>query len=206
MAGLDFPGKLRRGLGDGQIVAADVIKKKLLPFDRDNDGCVTEPELAAFLQKHGCGGPWFCKMLTQMVWKGASDWAQKQVEMLKVEHVIVCGHYGCGGVTSALEPHELGLIDNWLRHIKDVYSKYERQLTPLPAPKRVDRLCELNVIEQVYNVCHTTIAQQAWRTGQPLSVHGWIYSLEEGLLKDLNVTVDAQEDIEPIYRTAIEPA
>jgi len=131
---------------------------------------------------------------------------QYAVEMLKVEHVIVCGHYGCGGVTSALEPHELGLIDNWLRHIKDVYSKYERQLTPLPAPKRVDRLCELNVIEQVYNVCHTTIAQQAWRTGQPLSVHGWIYSLEEGLLKDLNVTVDAQEDIEPIYRTAIEPA
>jgi carbonic anhydrase len=129
---------------------------------------------------------------------------QFAVEMLKVEHIMVVGHYGCGGVKAALESHELGLIDNWLRHIKDVYSKYEFKLGLLDEEARLDRLCELNVIEQVHNVCHTTIVQQAWRQGRPLSVHGWIYSLNDGLIRDLNVQVDGQEDIEPIYRTAVE--
>lgn len=127
---------------------------------------------------------------------------QFAVEMLNVEHIMVVGHYGCGGVKSAMESNELGLIDNWLRHIKDVYSKHERQLSRLPEEKRLDRLCELNVIEQVHNVCHTTIVQQAWHHGKNLSVHGWIYSLDDGLLRDLNIAVDGQSDIEPIYRTA----
>ena len=129
---------------------------------------------------------------------------QFAVEMLRVEHVIVVGHYGCGGVRAAMESHELGLIDNWLRHIKDVYSKYEDKLAHLDEEARLDRLCELNVIEQVHNVCHTTIVQQAWRQGRALSVHGLIYSLHDGLLRDLMVHIDAQSDIEPIYRTAVE--
>jgi len=128
---------------------------------------------------------------------------QFAVEMLRVEHIIVCGHYGCGGVRAAMQPTELGLIDNWLRHIKDVYSKHESQLAVLDEDARLDRLCELNVIEQVHNVCHTTIVQQAWRAGRKLAVHGWIYLLEDGLLRDLNVTVDGPEDLEPIYRTAL---
>jgi carbonic anhydrase len=131
---------------------------------------------------------------------------QFAVEMLQVEHIMVVGHYGCGGVKAAMESNELGLIDNWLRHIKDVYSKYEYKLALLEESSRLDRLCELNVIEQVHNVCHTTIVQQAWREGRPLSVHGWIYSLNDGLIRDLNVQVEGPADIEPIYRTAVELA
>jgi len=127
---------------------------------------------------------------------------QYAVEVLKIEHIIVCGHYGCGGIRTALQPPQLGLIDNWLRHVKDVYSKYEHLFTALDGDQSLNRLCELNVIEQVHNVCHTTIVQQAWHSGQRLSVHGWIYSMEDGLLKDLNVVVESQQDIEPIYRTA----
>ncbi len=129
---------------------------------------------------------------------------QYAVEILRVEHIVVCGHYGCGGVQAALESHELGLIDNWLRHIKDVYSRHEMRLGQLDGTACIDKLCELNVIEQVHNVCHTTIVQQAWREGRDLSVHGWIYSLEDGLLRDLKATVDSPADIEPIYRTALE--
>lgn len=127
---------------------------------------------------------------------------QYAVEVLKIEHIIVCGHYGCGGIRTALEPPQLGLIDNWLRHIKDVYSKYEHLFHALDGEQRLNRLCELNVIEQVHNVCQTTIVQQAWQRGQPLSVHGWIYSMDDGLLKDLNVLIESQKDIEPIYRLA----
>lgn len=127
---------------------------------------------------------------------------QFAVEMLKVEHIMVVGHYGCGGVRAAMDWHELGLIDNWLRHIKDIYAKHEWQLAGLNERKKLDRLCELNVIEQVRNVCHTTIVQQAWRNNQPLTVHGWCYSLANGRIRDLNVDMDGQTDIEPIYRTA----
>ncbi|MBC8066671.1 MAG: carbonate dehydratase [Chlorobia bacterium] len=128
---------------------------------------------------------------------------QFAVEILKVEHVMVVGHYGCGGVSAAMESHELGLIDNWLRHIKDIYSKYEWQLAGLDEDRKLDRLCELNVIEQVRNVCHTTIVQQAWRNGQNLTVHGWVYSLEDGRIRDLGVDMDGETDLEPIYRTAV---
>jgi carbonic anhydrase len=128
---------------------------------------------------------------------------QYAVEILQIEHIVVCGHYGCGGVKAAMQSHEFGLIDNWLRHIKDVYSKHEQRLAHLAPDACLDKLAELNVIEQVHNVCHTTIVQQAWREGRSLSVHGWVYSLSDGLLKDLRVTVDEQKDIEPIFRTAI---
>lgn len=128
---------------------------------------------------------------------------QYAVEILRIEHIVVCGHYGCGGVAAAMQSHEFGLIDNWLRHIKDVYSKHESRFANLGPEASLDKLCELNVIEQVHNVCHTTIVQQAWREGRPLAVHGWVYSLTDGLLKDLKVTVDEQSEIEPIYRTAI---
>lgn len=128
---------------------------------------------------------------------------QYAVEVLKVKHIILCGHYGCSGVRAALGNSQLGLIDNWLRHIKDVYSKYEKSLLKIPDEKiRLDRLCELNVIEQVNNICHTTIIQQAWRDGQELSVHGWIYGVEDGLIKDLGVCIDKLEDIGQIYRMA----
>ena len=113
---------------------------------------------------------------------------QYAVDVLKVKHIIVCGHYGCGGIISALNNEEHGLIDNWLRHIKDVYRLYKSEINELKSDKeRVDLLCELNVKEQVKNVCHTSVVQRAWKAGQTLSVHGWIYGIEDGILKDLNV-------------------
>lgn len=125
---------------------------------------------------------------------------QFAVEQLGVEHIIVCGHYGCGGVRAALGDRELGLIDNWLRHIKDVYRVNEREMRGIDDPEaRVDRLCELNVIAQVRNVCHTTIVQNAWARGQPLAVHGVIYGLSDGRLKDMDVTVDGPGAIDAIY-------
>lgn len=126
---------------------------------------------------------------------------QYAVEILHVEHIIVCGHYGCGGVQAALNSRELGLIDNWLRHIKDIYVDHETSLKRLGEEARLDRLCELNVIEQVHNVCQTTIVQQAWRSGRQLAVHGWIYSLDHGLVTDLDVSAEGPEDIAAIYRT-----
>lgn len=126
---------------------------------------------------------------------------QFAVEFLEIEHIIVCGHYGCGGVIAALESTQLGLIDNWLRHIKDVHAKHEKQLEPLEGEAKSNALCELNVIEQVYNVCSTSVVQQAWRSGRELQVHGWIYSLADGLVNDLGCTVDNVDDVEPIYRT-----
>ena len=114
---------------------------------------------------------------------------QYAVEVLKVKHIIVCGHYGCGGVKAAMDDNNHGLIDNWLRHIRDVYRFHADALDAIEDPdERKDRLCELNVIEQVSNVCNTTMARKAWRRKQPLSVHGWIYRLEDGLIKDLCVT------------------
>ena len=127
------------------------------------------------------------------------------VEVLHVKHVIVCGHYGCGGVKAAGQNHHLGLIDNWLRHIRDVRQKHEKILSRIESDaKRSDRLCELNVVEQVRNVCHTSVVQEAWERGQSLSVHGWIYAVQDGLLKDLDVTTTNQEEIDEAYRIVVD--
>jgi len=129
---------------------------------------------------------------------------QFAVEMLKVRHIIVCGHYGCSGVDAALQRHRLGLSDNWLRHVQEVRTKHQSQLAALGDEAEVfRRLCELNVIEQVANVCQTTIALDAWERGQELSVHGWIYGLKDGLLRDLNVTVTTSDEFPRIYLGAI---
>lgn len=110
---------------------------------------------------------------------------QYAVEVLKVKHIIVCGHYGCGGIQAAMENSDHGLIDNWLRHIRDVRRLNESALEGLEDKEALDLMCELNVKEQVRNVCHTTIVQKAWRNGAELSVHGWIYNIKNGLLRDL---------------------
>ncbi len=116
---------------------------------------------------------------------------QYAVEALHVRHVIVCGHYGCGGVAAALHGTRHGLIDNWLRHVVDVAEKHADELASLPEDRRLDRLCELNVTEQVANVCQTTIVEDAWSRGQELTVHGVVYGLEDGLLRDLQVSASA---------------
>lgn len=128
---------------------------------------------------------------------------QYAVEVLKVQHIIVCGHYGCGGVKSAIENRNNGLIDNWLRHIKDVYRFHQKELDSLDGEERVNRMCELNVQEQVYNVCHTTIVQNAWSCGQELAVHGWIYSIEDGILRDMDVCITNRDDILKLHRIDI---
>ena len=126
---------------------------------------------------------------------------QYAVDVLDVEHVIVCGHYGCGGVQAALRNSRLGLIDNWLRHVQDVMKKHRARLDEFPdEPTRVRRLCELNVIEQVLNVGQTTIVQEAWDRGKALEIHGWIYDVADGLLKDLTVCVNGQSEFEEVYR------
>ena len=114
---------------------------------------------------------------------------QFAVDVLKVRHIIVCGHYGCSGVRAALSRDRLGLVDNWLRHVRDVGQKHELLLAGVSGEtERCDHLCELNVIEQVANVCQTTAVRDTWERGQPLAVHGWIYGLQDGLLRDLSVT------------------
>ncbi len=116
---------------------------------------------------------------------------QYAVDVLKVDHIIVCGHHGCGGVKAAMDNLVLGLIDNWLRHVQDVIHQHEDILAKIDDENdRLDRLCELNVIEQVLNVGRTTIVQSAWQRGQELVVHGWIYGLQDGLLRDLGVSID----------------
>jgi carbonic anhydrase len=117
---------------------------------------------------------------------------QYAVDVLEVRHVIVCGHYGCGGVRAALGRSRHGLIDNWLRHVMDVAEKHEDELTDITDDARFDRLCELNVVEQVANVCQTTIVEDAWTRGQELTVHGLVYSLEDGLLRDLGVSASSR--------------
>ena len=129
---------------------------------------------------------------------------QFAVEILKVRHIIVCGHYGCSGVGAALRRDRLGLSDNWLRHIQDVRHKHEHYLAGIRSDAEAsDRLCELNVLEQVLNVCFTTIARDAWDRGQELAVHGWIYGLRDGLLRDLNFTVTAFQETLPLYQAAL---
>lgn len=128
------------------------------------------------------------------------------VDVLKVKHVIVTGHYGCGGVTAALYRRKTGLVDNWLRPVQAVAQKHEAQLAALPDDTaRVNRLCELNVIEQVVNVCETTVVQHAWDNDQQVTVHGWVYGLDNGLLHDLNISITKQDDLSARYIQAVEP-
>jgi len=129
---------------------------------------------------------------------------QFAVDVLKVRHVIVCGHYRCGGVKAALLDQRMGLIDNWLRHVQDVRQKHDPQLLAIQdEDQRWDRLCELNVIEQVVNVCQTTIVQNAWERGQELSVHGWIYSIQDGLLRDLKMCITQPKELRSEYQAAL---
>ncbi|MGH8322047.1 MAG: carbonate dehydratase [Gammaproteobacteria bacterium] len=122
---------------------------------------------------------------------------QYAVEVLKVEHIIICGHYGCGGVQAAWRGAQLGLIDNWLRHVQDVGKLHYDELTELKEEKQqLDKLCELNVIEQAKHVCRSTIVQDAWARSQSLTVHGWAYGLQDGLLHDLDFCVSAQQDLQ----------
>jgi carbonic anhydrase len=125
---------------------------------------------------------------------------QFAVDVLKVKHIIVCGHYGCGGIKAAMDDKEHGLIDNWLRHIKDVYRYHQNELDAIyDGKKKLHKLCELNVREQVINICNTTIVQSAWKSDQQLAVHGWIYNLEDGLLRDLDVCVSGIKDYQSLF-------
>lgn len=129
---------------------------------------------------------------------------QFAVEVLKVRHVIVCGHYGCGGVRAAAAGTRLGLVENWLRHVQDVIARHEAALASIAdEANRLDRLCELNVIEQVASVCRTTVVQGAWHHGQDLSVHGWIYDIADGLLRDLSLCVTSFDELAPLCAEAV---
>ena len=129
---------------------------------------------------------------------------QFAVEVLKVEHIIVVGHYGCSGVAAALENRRVGLADNWLRHVQDVHAKHDLTVAKEPdMAHRIDRLCELNVIEQVANVAQTTIVRDAWERGQELAVHGWVYGLKDGLVRDLGTTVTKASDAANAYQAAL---
>ena len=126
---------------------------------------------------------------------------QYAVDMLKIKHVIVCGHYGCGGVIAAMQQASLGFVDNWLNDIRDTYSHRFADIQNLPtAEERVDRLCELNVAKQVKSVTHTNVVQDAWARGQNLTVHGWIYGLKDGLIKDLGVKINSLEEVAAAFR------
>ena len=126
---------------------------------------------------------------------------QFAVEVLNVKHIIVCGHYGCSGVKAAMEKSQLGLVDNWLRNIRDVYAHHRDELDGIPDSRlRYQRLVELNVVRQALNVCHTTIVQNIWARGQELSVHGWAYNLEDGLLRDLNCLISSAQQIDEAHR------
>ncbi len=128
---------------------------------------------------------------------------QFAVDILRVRHIIVTGHYGCGGVRAALRRDRIGLSDNWLRHLQDVREKHAAHLEGVADAAAHDRLCELNVIEQVVNVCRTTIVRDAWENGQELAVHGWIYGLRDGIVRDLCITMKAPADVTPLYESAV---
>jgi carbonic anhydrase len=129
---------------------------------------------------------------------------QFAVEMLKVEHIMVVGHYGCGGVMAALHGERIGLADNWIRHIQDVRDRHRALLENIAPDKRADALVDLNVIEQVVNVCVSTVMVDAWAKGQKVSIHGWAYGVHDGLLQDLQMSVASTDSIEPLYRAAIQ--
>ncbi|MET4692445.1 carbonate dehydratase [Endozoicomonas lisbonensis] len=129
---------------------------------------------------------------------------QYAVDYLKVKHIIVCGHYGCGGVVEATRNSKLGMIDNWLRHVQDVKHKHKEALDRITSDQTLfNRMCELNVLEQVVNVCQTTVVQDAWDRGQDLAVHSWIYGLKDGLLRDLGMCVTAPEELEPLHNSSL---
>ena len=128
---------------------------------------------------------------------------QFAVDVLRVQHILVVGHYGCAGVGAALVGRRLGLVDNWLRHIQDVRQKHAERIEATSYNARTDRLCDLNVIEQVVNVCQTTIVQDAWARAQPLTVHGWIYALDDGLIRDLGISVATTGDLATAYGRAL---
>ena len=128
---------------------------------------------------------------------------QYAVDVLKVRHIIVCGHFGCGGVEAALEDQSLGLIDNWLTYVREVRDKHREQLETLKKVIRFNRLCELNVIEQALNVAQTGIVRDAWSRQQRISIHGWIYSIENGLLRDLGISITRPEDVSRQYDAAV---
>ena len=129
---------------------------------------------------------------------------QFAVDLLGVKHVIVCGHYGCGGVGAALRRERHGLVDNWLGHVQDVIKKHEVRLAGIEDDaKRVARLCELNVIEQVVNVSQSTVVRDAWQRGQPLALHGWIYGVHDGILRDLRMTAERPEEIGALYDASV---
>jgi len=129
---------------------------------------------------------------------------QFAVDVLKVKHIMVVGHYGCGGVKAALGRDRVGLVDLWLRHVQDVHVKHLDRVDLLPPDMRHDRLCELNALEQVVNVCQTVVVQDAWKRGQRLTVHGWVYGLKDGLIRDLGINVSRREDLMPRYFAALE--
>ncbi len=128
---------------------------------------------------------------------------QFAVDYLKVEHILVVGHYGCGGVLATLRGARVGLADNWLRHVHDVKIRHRRRLDHLPVPEQEDALCEMNVIEQVGNVALTNVVQDAWARGQNLTVHGWCYGLKDGLAKDLGVSMGRPEEVIDVFRSAL---
>ena len=129
---------------------------------------------------------------------------QFAVDVLRIEHILVVGHYGCGGVHAALTGTRVGLADNWIRHVGDVAQKHASMLDSLAPDLRDDRLCELNAIEQAENVCLTTVVRDAWARGQKLSVHGWVYSLLDGRVRELGMDVDSAEQLQPAYQRALE--
>ncbi len=129
---------------------------------------------------------------------------QYAVDMLKVQHVIVCGHYGCGGVQAALTNARVGLADNWIRHIQDVRDRYLTRLMAAPAEHQLDMLCELNVIEQVVNLCHSSVMKDAWTRDPQLMVHGWIYGLNDGLLHDLGMRLQAHDALQALREVAVD--
>jgi carbonic anhydrase len=127
------------------------------------------------------------------------------VEMLRVKHILVVGHYGCGGVKAALNDNRTGLTDNWLRHVQDVRDRHEAKLTAIDDPTtRVDRLCEFNAMQQVVNVCQTSVLREAWARGQNVTVHGWCYSLNDGLVNDLKVSSSSRDEAMDLYRDAVD--
>jgi carbonic anhydrase len=128
---------------------------------------------------------------------------QFAVDQLKIRHLMVVGHYGCGGVQAALQGLRVGLADNWLQHVKDVLEKHGNLMEWVPPEHRLAALCELNVIEQVANVAHTTVVQDAWSRGQQVTLHGWVYGVSDGLLKDLHVSIEGNEHLVTVYRDAV---
>ncbi|GAA4423551.1 carbonate dehydratase [Acidovorax lacteus] len=129
---------------------------------------------------------------------------QYAVDQLHVEHLMVVGHYGCGGVRAALQDARVGLADNWIRHVKDVRDRHRALIAAVPEAARLDVLCELNAIEQVVNIAQTTVVQDAWARGQPVTLHGWCYGLKDGLINDLHMTVAGTQGLDALYKAAIE--